>query len=116
MLHGEQQGLIDLSVAIPVECADRLADGRADIGIVPSVELNRQRLEPIRGTGIACRRSVRSILLISNVPFDQIQTFATDSSSRTSLALSRIILARKYGVDPELLFQHPQLEGNLEHS
>jgi chorismate dehydratase len=116
MLHGEQQGLYDLSFAVPAECADRLADGRADIGIVPSIELNRQRLEPIPGTGIACRGPVRSILLISKVPFDQIKTFATDSSSRTSVALSRIILARKYGVEPQLFSQPPHLGVMLEHS
>src|SRR5260370_34775930 len=109
MLHGEQQGLFDLSFAFPAECADRLADGRADIGIVPSVELNHQKLEPIRGTGIACRGPVRSILLISKVPFDQIQTFATDSSSRTSVALSRIVLARKYSVEPKRFSQPPHL-------
>src|SRR5260370_2323272 len=116
MLHGEQQGLFDLSFAFPAECADLLGDGRADIGIVPSVELNRQRLEPIRGTGIACRGPVRSILLISKVPFDQIQTFATDSSSRTSVALSRIILARKYGVVPKLFSPPPHLGPISEHS
>jgi chorismate dehydratase len=114
MLHGKQQGLFDLSFAIPAECADRLADGRADIGIVPSVELNRQKLEPIRGTGIACRGPVRSILLISKVPFDQIETLATDASSRTSVALSRIILSRKYGVEPKLFSQPPHLGAMLE--
>ena len=86
----------------PSECAARLADGRADIGIVPSVELNRQNLQIIRGTGIACDGPVRSILLISKVPFAEIQTLATDSSSRTSVALSRIVLAKKYGVEPRL--------------
>jgi len=114
MLHGEQRGLFDLSFAIPSECADRLADGRADIGIVPSVELNRQKLDIIRGTGIACRGPVRSILLISKVPFPEIRTFATDSSSRTSVALSRIILARKYGVEPALYSQVPHIARMLE--
>jgi predicted solute-binding protein len=104
-----------LERAIPAECADRLADGRADIGIVPSVELNRQRLEIIRGTGIACRGPVRSILLISKVPFGEIRTLATDSSSRTSVALSRIVLARSYGVAPQLYSERPHLGSMLEH-
>ena len=115
MLHGEQRGLFELSLAIPAECADRLADGRADIGIVPSVELNRQKLEIIRGTGIACRGPVRSILLISKVPFGEIRTLATDASSRTSVALSRIVLARKYGVEPRLYSERPHLGSMLEH-
>jgi chorismate dehydratase len=115
MLHGGQRGMFDLSFAIPAECADRLADGRADIGIVPSVELNRQKLEIIRGTGIACHGPVRSILLISKVPFEEIRTLATDACSRTSVALSRIILARKYGVEPQLFSERPHLGSMLEH-
>jgi chorismate dehydratase len=115
MLHGEQRDLFELERAIPSECADRLADGRADIGIVPSVELNRQKLDVIPGTGIACRGPVRSILLISKVPFADIRTLATDSSSRTSVALSRIVLARKYGVEPQLYSKRPHLGSMLEH-
>jgi predicted solute-binding protein len=115
MLHGRQRGLFDLSFAIPAECADRLADGRADIGIVPSVELNRRKLEIIRGTGIACHGPVRSILLISKVPFEEIRTLATDACSRTSVALSRIVLAKKYGVEPRLFSERPHLGSMLEH-
>jgi predicted solute-binding protein len=116
MLHGPQRGLFDLERSLPAECADRLADGRADIGIVPSVELNRGKLEIIRGAGIACRGAVRSILLISKVPFGEIRTLATDSSSRTSVALSRIVLARKYGVEPRLHSERPHLGSMLEQS
>jgi predicted solute-binding protein len=116
MQHGGQRGLFDLSFAVPAECADRLADGRADIGIVPAVELNRQKLEIIRGTGVACHGAVRSILLISKVPFREIRTLATDSTSRTSVALSRIILARKYGVEPRHSSQAPHIGKMLENS
>ena len=116
MLHGGQRDLFDLSFAIPSECADRLANGLADIGIVPSVELNRQKLDIIRGSGIACRGAVRSILLISKVPIPEIRTLATDSSSRTSVALSRIILARKFGVEPRLSSERPHLGSMLEQN
>ena len=114
MLHGGQRGLFELERAIPSECADRLRDGRADIGIVPSVELNRQKLDIIPGCGIACRAEVRSIFLISKVPYGQIRTLATDSSSRTSVALSRIVLARRYGVEPQLSSLPPHLGSMLE--
>lgn len=115
MLHGDERDLFDLSFAVPSECADRLADGRADIGIVPSVELNRQKLEIIRGTGIACNGPVRTILLISKVPFAEIRTLATDSCSRTSVALSRIVLSKKYGAEPRLYSEPPHLASMLEH-
>ena len=114
MLHGEQRGLFDLSFAIPAECADRLQSGLADIGIVPAVELNRQKLDIIRGAGIACHGPVRSIFLISKVPYGEIRKLAADSTSRTSVALSRVILARKYGVEPEVRSHAPHLPSMLE--
>ena len=116
MLHGEQRGMFDLSFAIPAECADRLQSGLADIGIVPAVELNRQKLEIIRGAGIACHGPVRSIFLISKVPFGEIRKLATDSTSRTSVALSRVILARKYGVEPAVQSHAPHLPSMLEQA
>ncbi len=114
MLHGEQRDLVDLSFALPAQCADRLAARAADIGIVPSIELTRQKLDVIRGAGIACRGPVRSILLISKVPFTEIRTLAVDSSSRTSVVLSRIILSRRFGVDPRILSRRPELVAMLE--
>lgn len=116
MLHGGQRDLFDLSFALPSECADRLMHGTADIGIVPSIELTRQTLEIIRGAGIACRGPVRSILLISKIPFSQVRTLSADSSSRTSVALSRIILARRFGAEPQLCSERPDLLQMLEHA
>jgi predicted solute-binding protein len=114
MLHGDQRGLFDLSFAIPSECADRLADGRADIGIVPVAELLNQKLDILPGCGIACIGPVRSILLISKIPFSQIRTLAADSSSRTSVMLSRVILAKKFGVEPEYITHPPDLSAMLD--
>ena len=109
MLHGAEREIFDLRFALPAECADQLADGQADIGIVPVVEMARQKLEYFRGTGIACHGPVRSILLISKVPFREIRTVATDSGSRTSVMLTRVILAEKFGVEPKLISRRADL-------
>ena len=109
MLHGDQRKLVDLSFRIPSECANEVASGAADIGIVPSVELNRNDYGRVRGLGIASRGAVRSILLISSKPFREIQTLAGDISSRTSVALARIILGRRYGTDPKIVTHPPDL-------
>src|SRR5262249_56380430 len=102
MLHGPQQGLFDLDFRVPSACADQVASGAADIGIVPSFELTRQDLEIIPGAGIACHGPVRSILLISRCPAGEIRTLAVDSSSRTSVQLPPLILAPEYGSHPLL--------------
>jgi predicted solute-binding protein len=113
MLHGPQRGVFELEFRIPAGCADQLASGGADIGIVPSFELTRQDLEIIPGAGIACHGAVRSILLISKCPAAQIRTLAVDSSSRTSVELARVILARRFGAEPRQIAHAPDLEAML---
>jgi chorismate dehydratase len=109
MLHGPQRGMFDIEFLIPSGCADQLATGAADIGIVPSFELTRQDLEVIPGVGIACHGAVRSILLFSKCPAAEIRTLAVDASSRTSVELARVILARRYGAEPVQIALAPDL-------
>lgn len=106
MLHGAERGVFDLSFRVPSACAEEVAAGNADIGIIPSIELNRHEYGRVHGLGIACHGAVRSILLISKVPFAKITTLAADTSSRTSVMLAQIILARRYGAQPGVI-QHP---------
>src|SRR6266545_4550799 len=91
MLHGRQRGMFDLTFRVPSECADLVAAGEADIGIIPIYELVRRRWQAVPGVGIACRGAVRSILLISKVEASGVRTLAGDAGSRTSIALARII-------------------------
>jgi chorismate dehydratase len=114
MLHGPQRDIFDLDFQVPAVCADHVASGQADIGIIPSFELTRQNLEVVPGTGIACHGPVRSILLISKVPARKIRRLAVDSSSRTSVALARVLLARRHQVTPEFLPHAPELESMLQ--
>lgn len=113
MLHGPQRGLFDLDFQIPAACADQLASGAADIGIIPSFELTRQSLEVIPGAGIACHGPVRSILLVSARPAGEIHRLAADSSSRTSVQLARVLLERRFAVEPELIPHTPDLDAML---
>lgn len=108
-LHGPQRGKLDLTFAIPSVCADRVAEGTADIGILPVIEMERLGLNAVPGVGIACRGAVRTILLISKVPFERITTLATDMGSRTSVQLARVILERRYGASPALTSCEPDL-------
>ena len=112
-LRGPQRGLVDLSFDVPSVCADRLATGDADVGIVPCAELDPLGLDFLCETGIACRGPVRSILLVSKVPLRRIRSLAADASSRSSVMLTRVLLAERYGVIPELSSQPPVLEQML---
>ena len=113
MLHGEQRGVFDLNFRTPSECARMMAAGEADIGIIPSIELRRQTFAVVPGIGIASRGAVRSILLVSKKPLAKIKILAGDSSSRTSVALTRIILRDRYGVEPQIISAAPDLDAML---
>ena len=113
LLHGPQLGSAEVELALPSVCAERLKAGQADVGLVPSIELNRQRLRPVAGLGIASGGAVRSILLLSKVPFSKIRTLAADSSSRTSVMLARLILRQRFGVAPKLHAAAPDYPGML---
>src|SRR5579872_4875157 len=114
MLHGDQRGVFDLTFRVPSECASAVASGTADIGIIPAIELNRHDYGRVNGLGIASRGPVRSILLVSSKPFGEIKTLAGDTSSRTSVALARVILSRRYGAHPRVIARPPDLVRMLE--
>jgi chorismate dehydratase len=116
LLHSSDEALrstFDVHFALPSLCADELKSGAADIGIVPVIEMARQGLDYFRGVGIACHGPVRTILLISKVPFGKIRTLATDAGSRSSVMLSRLILSEKYGVTPKVISRPANLAAML---
>ncbi len=109
MLHGEERSAVDLSFSIPSLCAQRVEEGLLDVGLVPVAEIARQGLTIVSDFGIAATGAVRSILLVSRVPFSQIRTLAADASSRTSVQLARVILRERYGATPVIHSEQPDL-------
>jgi chorismate dehydratase len=97
MLKGIQQGRYALEFMTPAACADAVRLGKADLGIIPSIEYQRlDRAQVLSGISIASKDEVKSILLLSKVPIEKIQTVAVDNSSRTSAALLRILMRKFY--------------------
>ncbi len=87
---------------LPSVCARKLAAGVADVGLIPSIEYQRiPGISAVGGLGIAASSEVRSVLLVSKVSRDRIGSVALDPASRTSAALTRILLKRVYGLSPE---------------
>ncbi len=115
LIHGPQRSKLDLSFALPSECAERLRCGQADVGLVPVVELARQPdLLVVPGPVVACRGPVRSILLVSKKPFGAIGSFAADTGSRTSVVLTQVIAAHMHGIRPQVRPYPPKLDEMLE--
>ena len=93
---------IEVSRDTPSVCADKLARGDADVGLIPSIEYQRiPGLRVVPGLGIAAASEVRSVLLVSKVSREKIRSVALDPASRTSAALTRLLLKRRYRIAPE---------------
>ncbi len=115
-LHGEQRGIFDLFFSVPSACADALSSNQAAIGLLPAIEYQRiAELTIIPGISLASKNSVASVLLISRVPFEKIRSLASDTSSRTSLAMLKILFLEKTGQLPVLIQHPPDLSSMLEN-
>ena len=100
---------------LPSKCADALRDGAVQAAILPSIEYQRiGGLRIVPGLAIASPGPVRSVLLISRVPIEEIGSLALDTSSRTSVCLVQIILRRHYQIQPRLEHCAPPLGGMLD--
>ncbi len=114
--HGELRRDFEIFYTVPSACAESLRTGTADIGIVPVVAYTSlPGLKVIPDVAIASKRSVRSILLICKKPIEEVTTVAADTSSRTSVALARVLFRKLWGGARELQPMTPDLGQMLRH-
>jgi chorismate dehydratase len=71
-------------------------------------------LSVIPDVAIAADGPVRSILLVCKKPIEEIRTVAADTSSRTSVALTRILLRKWYGGGRTFTSMAPKLDDMLD--
>lgn len=84
---------LEISKDIPSECASKLIDGRVDIGLIPIAMIgNVPNAEIISDYCISGNGKVASVLLVSNIPVEEIKTVYLDQQSRTSVALAKILM------------------------
>jgi chorismate dehydratase len=86
---------------LPSRLADSLAAGRLDVALIPSVELFRMPgCTIVSDACVACCGPVLSIKLYFRVPPAEVRSVALDEGSRTSSALTQILLQELCGVTP----------------
>ena len=111
---GPLAGKYDLSFAVPSQCAEDLRAGRADIGIIPSIEYQRMdNMVALPGMAIAAKNEVRSLLVISKVPIEMAQSIALDTNSRSTVALARILCRKHWNISPEFVDMPPDADEML---
>jgi chorismate dehydratase len=95
----------EINWMLPSQCADQLASGAADLGLVPIAALaTTPGLRVLPGCTIASKHCVRSLLLVRRAAqrLDELRSVAADTASRTTVAYSRILF-HKWG-NPDVPF------------
>jgi chorismate dehydratase len=114
--HSTATSDFDISYTLPSACARALEAGTADIGIIPAAAYTQiPGLMVLPGVAIASRRPVRSILLVSKVPVEKIRSVALDTSSMTSVSLTKILFAKWLGGGRTFTAMAPNIEEMLAH-
>lgn len=117
LVHGldERRDLFALQYEVPAKCAALLHGGDIDLGLIPSIEyLQRPNYRIVPGIAVGSNGPVASVALFSDRPATAIRSIAVDSSSRTSIALLRILCAKWFDIDPTLVKMRPDLEPMLK--
>jgi chorismate dehydratase len=113
--HGDAAADFDISYTLPSQCAASLRQGSADLGIIPAAAYaSIPDLAILPGVAIASRRAVRSILLVSKVPLEEIRTVALDTSSMTSIALTKVLFEKWWGGARTFTAMTPDIEQMLQ--
>ena len=113
--HGQAGRQFDISYTIPSACARALEAGAADIGIIPAAAyVLIPGLKILPDVAIASRRAVRSILLISKTPIEEIRSVALDTSSMTSVALTKVLFEKWLGGGRTFTPMAPDVDKMLE--
>lgn len=106
----------ELNYMLPSECADQLATGAADVGLIPIAALAAHpQLRVLPGCTIASKGRVRSLLLVRRKSqlLSELRRVAADTASRTTIAHARILL-NSWGAQAEMVPMQADLDAMLQ--
>lgn len=95
---------IDLQLDIPSVCAEKLRDGRADLGLVPIAVIPEiANAQIVSDFCIGAEGAVKTVSIFSQRPLQELDTIYLDYHSRTSVELVKILLQEYWKLEPKLL-------------
>lgn len=118
-LYGSKRDTVELFThKAPARCAEMLSSREVDVALVPVVEYQRMsEVVIVPGVCVGSRSAVRSVVIASKQNnLKKIKRVALDDSSRTSVALVKIIFREFLGFEPEWQTSPPDLRSMLEHN
>lgn len=106
---------VDMSLDVPSECARKVIEGEADLGLVPVAVIPEvSNAEIISDLCIGSDGPVRSVILAGDTPVGSMKKIYLDPESRTSVNLVKILAREHWGIDPEWSDDCPGYEDRLK--
>ncbi|MFI3264152.1 MAG: menaquinone biosynthesis protein [Rikenellaceae bacterium] len=97
----------DLLLLNPAQCAEAFAQGEVDIALVPAAVVPSLPLvEVVSEYCIGASGEVRTVVLVSDDPIDQIKRIFVDTHSRTSVQLAGYLAKNLWKIEPEWFELH----------
>jgi chorismate dehydratase len=107
------QEQIEMSLNIPSVCAAQLESGEVDLGLIPVAAIpDLSNPHIISDYCIGAVGAVKTVCLFSNTPIQDVKKVYLDYHSKTSVALTKILLKKYWKLDPILT---PSTEGYLDN-
>jgi chorismate dehydratase len=96
---------------VPSVCSTLLHAGEVDLGLIPSVEyLQAPDYRLVPQVGIGSRGPVASVALFTRQPIASVHRIMLDTSSRTSVALVKLLCRHRFRIEPEFVPHGPDLQ------
>lgn len=105
---------VELVRMLPSQLGEQLQSGKLHASLSPVFDVLSGVGEVILGDGIVgATRDVRSVLMFHRKPIEQLQSIALDTSSHSSVNLTRVLLRDFYHISPTLTDHKPDLRAML---
>ncbi len=108
--HSSVRNSIQLTLVPPAECARNLETGKSDIALIPVAALpGIPHYEFIGDYCIGATGPVRTVILLSNLPLEEITHVYLDTESRTSVMLVQVLAKHFWKITPTFKTLTPEV-------
>jgi chorismate dehydratase len=111
----QRPDLFSLRFDVPARCAWWLHESEVDLALIPTIEyLRRPDYHVVPDIAVTSNGPVASVAIFTKRPTTAIRSIAIDSSSRTAVALLRILCAKWFDIEPTFVSMRPDLPAMLK--
>ncbi|HNW99567.1 MAG TPA: menaquinone biosynthesis protein [Bacteroidales bacterium] len=104
-----------LSLEVPSKCAENFKNGKADIALIPvGALLQLKNYKYISDYCIGSKGNVKTVLLLSQIPLQEIKSIYLDEHSLTSVNLVRILAKHFWNINPVWIDSNKMMQGSMQ--